>query len=123
MQSVEVQWSLIFSCIKCELYLSEAGVPPAYVDVQILNPPLDSGGGGGAKNAPPIANFLNNLKTWADIGAKRTVPYSASIWHPETKFKRNPLRHLWENGVLVTSCRAILGRKSANVQMLLECRI
>ena len=35
--------------------------------------------GGLAKNAPPLANFLNNLKTSADIDAKLTVPYTASF--------------------------------------------
>ena len=54
-----------------------------------VNPPL--AGGGGSYNAP-LANFLNNLKTRADIGAKLTVPYSASIWHPQIKFQRNSFR-------------------------------
>ena len=79
--------------------------------------------GGEAYNAPPLANFLNNLKTRADIGTKLTVPYSASIQHPQTWFQRHLLRRFWENGVLVTSCHAILGRNSAKIQMLLECRI
>ena len=49
--------------------------------------------GGGANIAPlPLANFLNNFKTRADIDATLTVPYSASIWHPQTKFQENPLR-------------------------------
>ena len=77
----------------------------------------------GAYNAPPpLAYFLNNFKTRAVIDAKRTVPYSASIWHPKTKFQQNPSIFL-ENGVLVTSCHSIWGRKSANIQMLLECTL
>ena len=80
-------------------------------------------GWGGAYNAPPPANFLNNSKKRADIDAKLTVPYSAPIWHPQTKFQRNPPRNFWEKGVLVKLCLAILGRKMANIQMLLECRI
>ena len=28
-----------------------------------------------------------------------------------------------ENGILVMSCHAILGRKSPDIQMLLECRL
>ena len=83
-----------------------------------LNPPL----AGGAYNAP-LANLLNNVKTRAGFDAKLTVPYSASIWHPQTRFQRNPSRSFWENSVLVTSCHAIFGRKSANIQMLLECRL
>ena len=51
-----------------------------------VNPPL----AGGHITPPPLANFLNNLKMRAGIGAKLTVPYSESIWHPQTKFQRNP---------------------------------
>ena len=68
-------------------------------------------GGGGAHNAPPLANFLKNLKKREDIDAKLTVRYSTSIWHPQTKFQQNPSRTFWENGVLVMSCLAILGQK------------
>ena len=41
-----------------------------------INPPL---AGGGAYNVPPLVNFLNNLKMSADILAKLTVSYIASI--------------------------------------------
>ena len=48
-----------------------------------LIPPL--AGCDGHFNAPlPFANFLNNLKTSADINAKFTVPDFASIWRPYT---------------------------------------
>ena len=60
-----------------------------------FNPPLAGG------SIPPslLANFLNNSIARADIDAKVTIPYSASIWHPQTKFQRNPWRSVWENGV------------------------
>ena len=45
---------------------------------------------GGGAYMPPLASFLNNLKTRADVDAKLTVPYSVSILHPEATFLRNP---------------------------------
>ena len=41
-----------------------------------IRPPL-----AGGYNAPPLANFLDNLKTSADVDAKLAAPYAASIWH------------------------------------------
>ena len=35
----------------------------------------------------PLANFLNNLKTRADIDAKLAMPHSVSIGHIHTKFR------------------------------------
>ena len=78
---------------------------------------------GGGANIAPIATFLNNLKMRANIDAKLTVSYSESIWHIHTEFQRNPSWNVWENDVLVTSCHAISGRKTANFQWLLECRV
>ena len=43
---------------------------------------------GGTYNAP-LENFLNNLKSGADIGAKLAVPYTALIWHIRIKFQRH----------------------------------
>ena len=85
-----------------------------------LNPPL---AGRGAHNAPPPSELSQHLKTRADIGVKPTVPYSALIWHQQTKFGRNPSKSFWENDLLVTSCNAIFGQNTANIQMLLEGRI
>ena len=58
---------------------------------------------GRAKNAPPLLTFLDRSKTAADIDAKLSVPFPASIWRLPPKFQRNPLRNFWVNGVLVTS--------------------
>ena len=63
----------------------------SYLYVRV-NPPL----AGGRKTPPPLANFLNNLKTSAYINAKLTVPYTASIWHIHTKFQRNPSEFFFE---------------------------
>ena len=78
---------------------------------------------GAYKRPSHPANFLNHLKTKADIDAILTVPYSASIWHPQNKISAKSVKKFWENTVLVTSCYAILGKKTANIQMLLECRM
>ena len=48
-----------------------------------FNPPL---AGGGGRITAPLANFLNNLKTSADIDGKLAVPYAASIWHIQQNF-------------------------------------
>ena len=58
---------------------------------------------GGRKTPPPPLTFLDRSKTAADIDAKLSVPFPASIWRLPPKFQRNPLRNFWVNGVLVTS--------------------
>ena len=85
-----------------------------------FNTPL---AGGRAYNASFLENFLDNFKTSADINAKQAVSYTASISHIHTQSERNPPKGFWENGVLVTSCHTILGRKTADIQWLLECRV
>ena len=43
---------------------------------------------GGAYNAPPLADFLNNLKSRKDIDAKLRIPYQTSIWDLYTSFSK-----------------------------------
>ena len=69
---------------------NELPTPCRSISITAFNPPL--AGGGGEYRSPPLANFLNNFKTRQDIGAKVTVPNSASIWDPQTKFQQNPSR-------------------------------
>ena len=107
-------WCGQYQCVPSIFTRTEPKSPP-------FNPPL-AGRWGEYRPPPHLVNFLNNLKAKSDIDAKLTVRYSASLWHPQTKFQRNLLRSVWENEVLVTSCHAILGRTSANIQMLLERR-
>ena len=57
-------------------------------DKRGINPPL---AGEGVYNAP-LTNFLNSIETRAYIVRKLTVPYSASIWHSQTKFQQNASR-------------------------------
>ena len=66
-------------------------------------------------------DILVSSKTTADIDAKLSVPYWAVIWRLPAQCQKNPFGCFWENGVLVTSCFTISGRKTANVWKPLEC--
>ena len=70
--------------------------------------PRPAGGG----NIALLPDFLDSSKTAAYIDAKFSVASPASIWRLPPKFQKNPSINFWENGVLVTSCFAILGEKS-----------
>ena len=66
---------------------------------------------GGGGRLSPLPDFLDSSKTAAGIDAKVSVPCSATIWHLPSKFQKSSSRKLWGNGVLKTSCFAILGKK------------
>ena len=64
---------------------------------------------------PPLPNIRDNSKTIVDIDVNFGIPYRASIWRLDRKFRHNWLRTFWENDVLMTSCYAILDGKVVNV--------
>ena len=102
-------WCHEVSCqlISCQLSVSWCQLSPA----QRL----------GGKYYTPLSYFLDRLKTTGDIDAKLSVAYTASIWRLLSKFQKNLSKNLWEIGVLVTLCYAILGQKAVKVWKLLEC--
>ena len=59
----------------------------------LFHPPL--AGGGGAYNAP-LSELFRYLKSEGRYQCETYVPYSASIWHSLTKFKRNLSRYFFE---------------------------
>ena len=63
-------------------------------------------------NIAPLPDFLDSSKMATDIDAKPSVPSPVSIWRLPSKFQKNPSRIFWKNGVLMTSCFAILGKKN-----------
>ena len=75
------------------------------------NNPRPAGGGGQILPPPLLPDFLDSSNTAANIDVKLSVASPAWIWRLPAKFQKIPSRNFWENGVLVTSCPAILGKK------------
>ena len=72
----------------------------------------------GVNITPPHSRIFSIAQKRPQISTKKLVlPYSASIWRILTNFQKNPLRNFWENGVLVTSCPAILYRSVQEMVM------
>ena len=59
-----------------------------------------------------LLDFLDSSKTAADIHAKLSETSPVSIWCLPKKNQKNLSRTFWENGVLLTSGFAILGKNS-----------
>ena len=64
----------------------------------------------GGRFYPSPLRFSQQLNMVAGIEAKLPVPYPALIWCLQQNFRKN-VNFVLENGILVTPCFAILGKK------------